>query len=254
MTIRPRFTYANVMSTFAVFLALSGATAVAANSLAKNSVGTKQLRKNAVTSVDIKKSAVTNAKIKNGAVTGAKIKNATITGDKLNLSTLGVVPVAAGLTGFSRGGAIRAAATSGADEAAARAAAPEQPLGTAGPFTVYGKCMEYAGTVRAEAYIRTTLGGAVFDSDEDNLTGDPFLEPDTAEDARQLMYTSNNSANSASFYGVHSSEFVALATDGTAFRGDISVAAKNGDLPGSQGVYGSGSSCLFTSTTLKLNP
>jgi hypothetical protein len=61
--IRKRLTYANVMSSIAVFLVLGGATAIAAG-LAKNSVGPKQL----------KKSAVTTAKIKNGAVTGAKVK------------------------------------------------------------------------------------------------------------------------------------------------------------------------------------
>jgi hypothetical protein len=71
--IRKRLTYANVMSSVAVFLVLGGA-AFAAIKLPKNSVGTKQLKKN----------AVTTAKIKNGAVTGAKIK----------LSSLGTVPSA----------------------------------------------------------------------------------------------------------------------------------------------------------------
>lgn len=42
--IRKRLTYANVMSSIAVFLVLGGATALAAG-LAKNSVGTKQLKK-----------------------------------------------------------------------------------------------------------------------------------------------------------------------------------------------------------------
>ena len=76
-----RLTYANVMSSIAVFLVLGGATAFAAG-LAKNSVGSKQLKKNAVTS----------AKIKKNAVTGAKIKNGTITGAKINAGSLGTVP------------------------------------------------------------------------------------------------------------------------------------------------------------------
>ncbi|HET8566886.1 MAG TPA: hypothetical protein VFL77_10485 [Solirubrobacterales bacterium] len=59
--IRKRLTYANVMSSIAVFLVIGGATAFAA--LGKNTVGSKQLKKN----------AVTTAKIKNGAVTGAKV-------------------------------------------------------------------------------------------------------------------------------------------------------------------------------------
>lgn len=59
--IRKRLTYANVMSSIAVFLVIGGATAFAA--LGKNTVGTKQLKKN----------AVTTAKIKNGAITSSKV-------------------------------------------------------------------------------------------------------------------------------------------------------------------------------------
>ncbi len=81
--LRKRLTYANVMSTIAVFLVLGGATALAAG-LAKNSVGSKQLKKNAVTAAKIKKNAVTTSKIKGDAVTGAKVKE----------SSLGTVPSA----------------------------------------------------------------------------------------------------------------------------------------------------------------
>lgn len=84
--IRKRLTYANVMSSIAVFLVLGGATAFAA--LAKNSVGTKQLKKNAVTTKKIKNNAVTTSKIKNNAVNGAKVDE----------STLGEVPLAAKAT------------------------------------------------------------------------------------------------------------------------------------------------------------
>lgn len=82
--IKKRLTYANVMSTIAVFLVLGGASALAASQLGKNSVGSKQLKKNAVTSAKIKSNAVTTAKIKNGAISGAKI----------NLGSLGTVPSA----------------------------------------------------------------------------------------------------------------------------------------------------------------
>ena len=82
--IRKRLTYANVMSTIAVFLVVGGASAFAASQLGKNSVGTKQLKKNAVTAAKIKKNAITTAKIKKNAVTGAKVKE----------STLGTVPSA----------------------------------------------------------------------------------------------------------------------------------------------------------------
>jgi len=89
--IRKRLTYANVMSSIAVFLVLGGATALAAGQLAKNSVGTKQLKKNSVTAAKIKKNAITTAKIKNEAVTGAKV----------NESTLGTVPSAATANGLA---------------------------------------------------------------------------------------------------------------------------------------------------------
>lgn len=91
--LRKRLTYANVMSSIAVFLVLGGATAIAAG-LAKNSVGSKQLKANAVTAKKIKKNAVTNKKIKANAVTGAKVKDASLSGADINLSSLGTVPSA----------------------------------------------------------------------------------------------------------------------------------------------------------------
>jgi hypothetical protein len=69
----PRLTYANVMATIAVFIALGGAS-YAAIKLPRNSVGTRQLR--------------------NGAVTAAKIKNGSVTGEKIAASSLGTVPAA----------------------------------------------------------------------------------------------------------------------------------------------------------------
>lgn len=82
--IRKRLTYANVVSSLALFLVLTGATALAANQLAKNSVGSKQLKNNAVTTAKIKKEAITNAKIKKGSIAGSSI----------NLGSLGTVPSA----------------------------------------------------------------------------------------------------------------------------------------------------------------
>jgi hypothetical protein len=56
---RPRLTYANVVATMALFIALGGAS-YAALKLPKNSVGTKQLKKN----------AVNGSKVKNNSLTG----------------------------------------------------------------------------------------------------------------------------------------------------------------------------------------
>ena len=78
--IRNRLTYANVMSSIAVFLVLGGATAFAATK-----IGSNQLKANSVLTGKIKKEAVTTAKIKNNAVNGAKV----------NEGSLGQVPNAA---------------------------------------------------------------------------------------------------------------------------------------------------------------
>jgi hypothetical protein len=72
--LRSKLTYANVIATMALFIALGGAS-YAAVKLPKNSVGSKQ--------------------IKDNAVTGAKIKNGAVTGSKIALSSLGTVPTAA---------------------------------------------------------------------------------------------------------------------------------------------------------------
>ena len=63
-----RLTYANVMSSIAVFLVLGGATAFAATK-----IGANEIKANAITTGKIAKEAVTAGKIKNGAVTGGKL-------------------------------------------------------------------------------------------------------------------------------------------------------------------------------------
>ena len=86
--LRKRLTYANVMSSIAVFLVLGGA-AVAATQLPKNSVGSKQLKKNAVTTKKIKNNAVTGSKLKNGSVTNEKLAEGAVTGNKVAAGTIG---------------------------------------------------------------------------------------------------------------------------------------------------------------------
>ncbi len=67
--LRGRLTYANVMATVAVFIALGG-SAYAAAQLKKNSVGTKQLKNNAVTGAKVKDGSLNAADI-GGAVNSA---------------------------------------------------------------------------------------------------------------------------------------------------------------------------------------
>lgn len=122
--IRRHLSYANVISTLALFIALGLGSAYAANQLAPKSVGAKQLRPGAVTADKIRKKAVTapkieslavkqgkvaseaivaakiasgavtSEKIASGAVTPEKIPNDSLTGAKVDEQSLGQVPSA----------------------------------------------------------------------------------------------------------------------------------------------------------------
>ncbi len=67
MRIRSRFTFANVMSVIALFVALGG-TGYAAITLPNNSVGLKQIKKNGVGGAEIRKNAVRSGEVKNRAL------------------------------------------------------------------------------------------------------------------------------------------------------------------------------------------
>jgi hypothetical protein len=70
---KPRFTYANVVSTLALFLALSGGVAFAASR-----IHTKDIVKRAITSGKLAVGAVRSNQIANGAVSGPQIANAAV--------------------------------------------------------------------------------------------------------------------------------------------------------------------------------
>jgi hypothetical protein len=89
--IRQRLTYANVMSSIAVFLVLGGGAAYAAKK-----IGSNELRGASVTTAKIKRNAVTAAKIKKNSVTTAKIKAAAVTNGKLADGSVSVQKLAPG--------------------------------------------------------------------------------------------------------------------------------------------------------------
>lgn len=111
--IRTHLTYANVMSSLAVFMLLGGATAFAAKKNTQK-IGTTQIKASAVTTAKIKNGAVDASKLKDGAVNGAKLADGSVsnskladgsvstskiagdavTGDKVNESSLSEVPSA----------------------------------------------------------------------------------------------------------------------------------------------------------------
>ena len=88
MKIKQRLSYANVTSTLALFIALTGATAYAATKLPDNSVGEFQLRSGAITAKKIRKNAVTTPKLKAGAVKQGKLANESVTAAKLTLGSV----------------------------------------------------------------------------------------------------------------------------------------------------------------------
>ena len=77
--LRSRVTYANVMATIAVFIALGGSSYAALRVTGKN----------------VPKDALTGADIKN--LSGRDVRNNSLTGADINESTLGVVPQATAL-------------------------------------------------------------------------------------------------------------------------------------------------------------
>jgi hypothetical protein len=260
-SILKRLTYANVMSTIAVFLVVGGGAAFAANKLAKNSVGTKQLKNNAVTA----------AKVKANAITGAKVKNGSLTGSDINLGTLGTVPNATSaktaVTADSAKTAATASQAANANHATtadsiptvhvfkagavpafpSEATAPKVELGTVGPFNFYGKCFAEGGNINEVTYIELTSGEATVGS-EDGATfqdnGDGYLLTTTPEVDRQMEEDSSAGPNEFSAVS-DDEEFQASATDGTEITGEIGgTGAKQGNPPAGNGPFPAGDSCI----------
>jgi hypothetical protein len=68
--VRAHLSYANVMATIAVFIALGGTSYAA---LGRNSVGERQIRPKAVGTSELKSRAVSSSKIRPGAVTASRL-------------------------------------------------------------------------------------------------------------------------------------------------------------------------------------
>lgn len=80
--LRRNLTYANVIATLALFLALSGGVVWAAQK-----IGAKQLKANSVTTGKIKKRAVTTGKLRDRAVTNAKLGESSVNFAKIAAGT-----------------------------------------------------------------------------------------------------------------------------------------------------------------------
>ena len=80
--IRKHLSYANVMATLAVFIAMGGG-ALAALRVPANSVGTRQLKRNAVTGIKVKDGSLTGTDIKPQSLTGESIKPGSLSAAEL---------------------------------------------------------------------------------------------------------------------------------------------------------------------------
>lgn len=94
--LRARLSYANIVSTLALLIALGAGSAFAAGQLAPKSVGARQLRPGAVTADKIRKNAVTAPKIEAQAVKQGKIASGAVTGEKIASGAVTAAKIAAG--------------------------------------------------------------------------------------------------------------------------------------------------------------
>jgi hypothetical protein len=112
--IKSRLTYANLVSTLALFLVLGGAGAYAAKKNTKK-IGTTQIKASAITEAKLKNGAVSNLKLQDSSVSNSKLQDGSVsnsklqddsvstsklqgdsvTGEKVSEATLGEVPSAA---------------------------------------------------------------------------------------------------------------------------------------------------------------
>lgn len=246
---RVRLTYANIVSTMALFLALGGVS-YAAVKLPANSVGEKQIKKN----------AVTGKKIKKNAITGDKIKAGTIKGTDITLASLGKVPSAARADSAATSDQVIAtskrvtASTGGATQDDARQNAPEVALASNGNVAVYGKCYLYSGTVYAELLEKTTADGALSSLYSYNYYygSGGYLNTSTPENQRFIGYATagpNSGYYMTQYYGTGT----LFGPDGNGLNFQFGVWAKQGNVATyGNGAYGSGNVCVFTGHGVRL--
>lgn len=158
--LRPHISYANVVATIALVMALGGGGVYAASK-----IGGKQIRKGAVRSKQIKNRNVKRQDIAGGAINSRKVSNQSLTGKDIKEHTLEIVPLAQDahtLTGIS-GRVVRFSRPD--------ASSATQALSFAG-LNVLLSCS--AGTAAIELSGEAPGdGGTVFDSDSATAT-EPF--------------------------------------------------------------------------------
>jgi hypothetical protein len=154
--LRPRITYANVVSTLALVIALGGGAVYASSK-----IGAGNIRKGAIRSFQIKNRQVRRPDIAGGSINSRKVSNSSLTGKDIKEATLGLVPSAQD-----------ARTVSGISERVVRASMPNSASTTQvvslGGLTAMLSCP--SGTASLEMH-GTASGdeGTVFDSDSGSV-------------------------------------------------------------------------------------
>jgi hypothetical protein len=211
-----RLSYANVISSLALFAALTGGTALALEG--KNTVDSGDIKKNAVKTSDIAADAAT--------------------GNDVNESTLGKVPSAATADSATTAGS---AATAAAAQTAATSdsvktlvpigmktmnkTSPGPTLVTHGPFTIRGSCTGPGGVSVAEPEIASLEANSAFEATSQNNTN--FNTSFGGSAAFSPMTGAGSSGGPA----IEVVTFAAFAPSGKAISGVINTFAHDAGNP-----------------------
>ena len=217
--IRKHITFANVMSSIAVFLVLGGGAAYAAKK-----IGSNEIKGNSITTGKLKKNAVTASKIKQNSITTAKIKNGAVTGAKVNVSTLGTVPNATHATNADNATNFSRYFTIGV----VKASPGQNPqLFNIGPFTAVGHCVDLGGgSYEAWTTLATNQAHSSMSSYEDAYIEADFEPGEEAE----IGYAVSGSTpeNNDDFYGgSYYNGFTAASGDGKTLLSGQTTSAVN---------------------------
>jgi hypothetical protein len=254
--LRPHLSYANVMATIAVVIALGGASAFAASKLGKNVVKSRNIAAGAVKTADIAKNAVKRSKIASGAVDDSRLANSSVGTNKLIGGSVTTGKLASGsvtegvlassvqgkLNTIEAAGVVRVDASNGLESAV-----PTHTLIQRGPFTVYGKCFT-GGGLQARIYAASSAAGALMlGSGSFSYSGgtpNGYLSPTTPENKR-IIGQSGLVLPTASSTLAASATLIFGATD---IQVGVAGFVKGAEVGSESNNYGGGASrCLFSS-------
>jgi len=189
--LRARLSYANVIATVALFVALGGGAYAAAR----------------IDSGDVENNSLKSADLKNQkAVKGKDVKDDQLTGDDIDESSLGTVPNASKVDTL-----VSVANVNTVDEGSSAT------LATYGPFTLTGACAAAAANTEARVNITTTeVGSAAAGQDNAEGTFNPADGPLLLSDANDAP------AGEASYGDGYDDTFTAFAPSGRAITGVMS--------------------------------